>query len=106
MNKNSFAKLAFSGLVAGGMMLVACEKSSTAPAETTKATLTSAKTAAEFKQACLDSGRVAEPHGCSGAAGGSCAGIAFESKTGEIKAHDCAGHASCEGVNCKDKPKP
>lgn len=95
--KSSLARLALAGIMAGGMFLTACEKSSTAPATDTKAGITSAKTAAAFQAECAKVGGTFAAHDCSGL--NSCKGHSFQEDKG-VALHECKGHSACKGGSC------
>jgi hypothetical protein len=98
MDKQSLTRLALSGMMAGGLFLTACEKSSTAPvAETTKTGITAAKTVGDFQAECTKIGGAFSTHDCNGM--NSCKGHSFQEGEG-VASHDCAGHSSCKGGSC------
>lgn len=98
MDKQSLTRLALSGMMAGGMFLTACEKSSTAPAaETPKTGITAAKTVGDFQTECTKIGGTFAAHDCSGL--NSCKGHSFQEGEG-VASHDCKGHSSCKGGSC------
>ena len=98
MDKQSLTRLALSGMMAGGLFLTACEKSSTAPVDTT-AGITAAKTLGDFQTECTKLGVAFTTHDCKTM--NSCKGHSFKDGEG-VASHDCKGQTSCKGGSCKE----
>jgi hypothetical protein len=96
MNKQTLTQLALSGMMAGGLILTGCNKSTTStPADPT---ILSAKTVEEFKAACAKLPGTFSAN-CKGL--GSCEGYSMDANK-VVSRHDCNGKSSCSTGNCQE----
>ncbi len=93
VNGKSLAQLALIGLMAGGVSLTGCKKSTSSDGDGTAEALSKFKTSCE-----AGGGTYKEIASCTGT--GSCKGTSYDTATGKETAHDCAGMNTCAGAQC------